>query len=173
MKKSSLTKVLLTAILACSLFGILSCAAIIHGKNQDVFISSQPVGAKILVDERDYGVTPKTLGLPRVGRMDGEPSAKKEYKVKIVLDGFEPYEVVLQRKVDGWFFGNLLIGGLIGIVVDAVTGSMYKLNPNHIMAQIGKNGAFIHKKNQNAIYIDTTLKPNAEWQKIGQVSKLP
>jgi PEGA domain len=173
MKKSSLTKILLTSMLACSLFGILSCAAIIHGKNQDIFISSQPVGAKILVDERDYGITPKTLGLPRVGRIDGEPSAKKEYKIKIVLDGFEPYEVVLQRKVDGWFFGNLLIGGVIGIVVDAVTGSMYKLNPNHVVAQMGKNGASNFKKKANEIYIGTTLKPNAEWQKIGQASKLP
>jgi PEGA domain len=172
MKKSSLKKVLQTGVIACSLFGILSCAAIIHGKNQDVYISSQPVGAKILVDDHDYGITPKTLGLPRVGRVDGEPSAKKEYKVKIVLDGFEPYEIVLQRKVDGWFFGNLLIGGVIGIVVDAVTGSMYKLNPTHVVAQMGKNGVG-YKKNRNEIYIGTTLKPNAEWQKIGQASKLP
>lgn len=173
MKKSSLKKVLKISAIACSLFGILSCAAIIHGKNQDIYISSQPVGAKISVDGHDYGITPKTLGLPRVGRVDGEPSIKKEYKVKIELDGFQPYEVTLQRKVDGWFFGNLLFGGVIGIVVDAVTGSMYKLNPEYVTAQMGKDGLGFNQKNQSGIFITTTLIANKEWKKIGQASKLP
>jgi hypothetical protein len=35
--------------------------------------------------------------------------------------------------VDGWYFGNLLFGGLIGLlIVDPATGAMYKLEPNEI-----------------------------------------
>ena len=161
--------------LFCSflLFGVMSCASIINGKSQDIFISSQPKGAKILVDDKDYGVTPKTLGLPRMGRMEGEPSSKKEYKITLTLEGYMPYETILQRKVDGWFFGNLLIGGIIGIVVDAVTGSMYKLTPNQISAQMKISGANVFNHKKGEIFIATTLKPDPSWQKIGQITKLP
>lgn len=170
---STTKKVFNFFIVSSLLFGVMSCASIIHGKSQDVFISSQPKGAKILVDDKDYGVTPKTLGLPRMGRMEGEPSTKKEYKITITLDGYMPHETILQRKVDGWFFGNLLIGGVIGIVVDAVTGSMYKLTPNQISAQMKINGANVFNHKKSDIFIATTLKPDPSWQKIGQISKLP
>lgn len=155
------------------LFCVMSCASIIHGKSQDIFISSQPKGAKILVDDKDFGLTPKTLGLPRMGRMEGEPSTKKEYKITITLEGYMPYETILQRRVDGWFYGNLLIGGIIGIVVDAVTGSMYKLTPNQISAQMKMNGANVFNHKKSKIFIATTLKPDTNWQKIGQIIKLP
>lgn len=37
--------------------------------------------------------------------------------------------------MDGWLLGNLLIGGLIGIIIDASNGSMYKLTPDQVIAQ--------------------------------------
>ncbi|MFM6253924.1 MAG: PEGA domain-containing protein, partial [Dolichospermum sp.] len=92
-----------------------SCASIIHGPTQSVSFSSQPSGAKISIDGKDYGATPKTVDLRRKGRLKGEIGTKKEYAVKIELDGFYPYEVKLQRDMDGWFLGNILFGGLIGI----------------------------------------------------------
>lgn len=169
---STTKRAFLLLISSFSLFGVMSCASIIHGKSQDIFISSQPKGAKISVDDKDYGLTPKTLGLPRMGRMDGEPSSKKEYKITITLDGYMPYETILQRKVDGWFFGNLLVGGIIGIVVDAVTGSMYKLTPNQISAQMKMSGANVFNHKKGEIFIATTLKPDPNWEKIGKIEKL-
>lgn len=169
---STTKRAFLLLISSFSLFGVMSCASIIHGKSQDIFISSQPKGAKISVDDKDYGLTPKTLGLPRMGRMEGEPSSKKEYKITITLDGYMPYETILQRKVDGWFFGNLLVGGIIGIVVDAVTGSMYKLTPNQISAQMKMSGANVFNHKKGEIFIATTLKPDLNWEKIGKIEKL-
>ncbi|MDA8868601.1 hypothetical protein N9H91_02170 [Pseudomonadales bacterium] len=42
--------------------------------------------------------------------------------------GFSPKEYTLNSSVDGWYFGNLLLGGLIGmLIVDPITGAMYNL----------------------------------------------
>jgi hypothetical protein len=39
--------------------------------------------------------------------------------------------VPLTADIDGWYFGNLLFGGLIGIlIVDPATGAMWKLPEN-------------------------------------------
>ncbi|MFY7912743.1 MAG: hypothetical protein ACOVO2_24460 [Emticicia sp.] len=170
---STTNKVFKLFICSCLLLSSMSCASIIHGKSQDVFISSQPKGAIIRVDDRDFGQTPKVLGLPRMGRMDGEPSTKKEYKITLSLEGYMPYETILQRKVDGWFFGNILVGGVIGIVIDAVTGSMYKLTPSQISAQMKMNGANVFNYKKSEVYIATTLQPDPNWQKIGKIEKLP
>jgi hypothetical protein len=37
---------------------------------------------------------------------------------------------MLTSTIDGWYWGNLLIGGIIGMVfVDPLTGAMWKLDP--------------------------------------------
>jgi len=46
---------------------------------------------------------------------------------------YYPYEVHVKLTVDGWYFGNVLFGGLIGIlIVDPATGAMYTLKPNEL-----------------------------------------
>ncbi|KGQ53534.1 hypothetical protein IO44_11000, partial [Gallibacterium anatis str. Avicor] len=33
-------------------------------------------------------------------------------------------------KIDGWYIGNILFGGIVGLlIVDPITGAMYKLPP--------------------------------------------
>ena len=50
--------------------------------------------------------------------------------------GFSAYataEVHLQSKVSRWYFGNLLFGGMLGLViVDPSTGAMYNLTPDKV-----------------------------------------
>jgi hypothetical protein len=39
----------------------------------------------------------------------------------------------IKSKIDGWYFGNLIFGGLIGLViVDPLTGSMWTLSPREL-----------------------------------------
>jgi hypothetical protein len=39
----------------------------------------------------------------------------------------------LDSTLSGWYFGNILIGGLIGLlIVDPLTGAMYDLEPENI-----------------------------------------
>ncbi len=158
----------------CKLYSLLfsvlflySCASIIHGPTQNVDISSQPTGANIFIDGRRIGQTPMSLPMRRKGRIVGEPSDKKEYNVSIEMQGFYPYEIKLKREVDGWFWGNIFFGGIIGIIVDASNGAMYKLTPNQIVATMGRSTASNMKGNSENIYIAATLQIDPSWQKIG------
>jgi len=157
-----------SSLLALFLLG--SCASIIHGPNQSIDFSSQPTGAKIFIDGKEYGITPKTVDLKRKGRLKGEISSKKEYAVKVELEGFYPYEVKLKREMDGWFLGNIIFGGLIGIIIDASNGAMYKLNPDQVIAQMGKSTSMISSKDEK-VFVAVTLEADPSWQKIGQLSK--
>jgi PEGA domain len=148
-----------------------SCASIIHGPNQSVDFSSQPSGAKITIDGKDYGVTPKSIDLRRKGRLKGEISEKKEYAVKVEMEGYYPYEMKIKREMDGWFLGNLLFGGIIGIIVDASNGAMYKLTPDQIVAQMGKTTAMKVNKNDDKIYVAVALDIDPSWERIGAMEK--
>jgi hypothetical protein len=54
--------------------------------------------------------------------------SKESYSVVFKKDGYEPKKVNVECKLNGWYFGNILIGGLIGmLIVDPATGAMYKL----------------------------------------------
>ena len=155
----------LSAVVAIS-----SCAAIIHGSTQSVEFASRPTGAKLFLDGKEVGSTPQTINLRRKGRNKGEESEKTSYAVKVEMEGFQPYEIKLERKLDGWIFGNILFGGLIGIVIDAATGSMYKLSPKRVDAEFAKTTTLTKSEGSN-IYVAVTLQPDPTWEKIGEMTK--
>lgn len=164
MNVKNLTFVFLALVLS-------GCASIIHGTTQTIDFTSQPSGATITIDGKNYGKTPKSIPLRRKGREKGDKSGKNTYQVKIALDGYHPYEIKIKREVDGWFWGNILLGGIIGIIVDASNGSMYKLTPNQVIAQMSSSSTGMVDVKENGVYIATTLKIDPNWQKIGQLDK--
>ena len=119
-------KVIATSIAAFALTG---CASIFNGSTQAVTIDSVPDGADVSVTNRagekiHAGVTPVTLTLKR-----GAGYFKSEsYTIKYAKAGFAPKEMTISGSVSGWYIGNILFGGLIGMLaVDPVTGAMYVL----------------------------------------------
>ena len=111
-------------ILVILLFSLTSCATISHGKYQNVAFNSEPAGASVWVNQKLMGTTPALVCLDR----------SKPYSIQIALDGYKPYNAQLFPTLSGWVFGNIVFGGVIGVAVDAVTGSMYKLEPNQLNA---------------------------------------
>ncbi len=91
---------------------------------------------------------------------------KKNQKVKIELQGYKPYELILNRKTNGWIWGNILFGGIIGIIIDASSGAMYRLTPDQIEAQLA-NGVVMNRKNDT--YIGVVMTADANWEKIGNL----
>jgi hypothetical protein len=161
-------KLILIIVQAVSLT---NCASIIHGSKQQITFSSQPSGATVYIDDHKVGVTPRVIELPRKGRIKGEPSTKNTYKAKIEMDGFEPYEIIIKRETDSWIFGNLVFGGLIGFIIDASSGSMYKLTPDQIIALPKNASTGMIKNEKGCIYIAASLKIDPTWEKIGQLEK--
>jgi len=121
----------LTALLLS--IGVLTgCSTIINGSTQSVSLNSQPDGASVTVVNRGgetvhSGTTPVTLNLKR-----GSGYFKSEsYTVRFEKPGYAPREIVLAGQTSGWYFGNIVIGGLVVgmLIVDPISGGMYTLSP--------------------------------------------
>jgi predicted small secreted protein len=156
MKNSSFV---ISIILLSSLI-FTNCATIIHGSKQDVSFASNPSKAVVTIDNVEKGVTPVTLRLTR----------KDHHTIQINLDGYMPYETKLTRKVDGWLAGNIVFGGLIGLIVDAASGGMYKLTPDQIQAEL-RSSSTTTMQVKDGIYFAVVLQPRSGWEKIGQLQK--
>jgi hypothetical protein len=110
------------------------CASIISGTSQDVKISSSPAAANIKVERSSktgmetvwQGQTPANVSLKR----------KYAYLLSVSLDGYQPIEMPLESSTNGWVWGNLLFGGLIGLVIDYSNGAAKKLEPDQIDVQL-------------------------------------
>ena len=106
---------------------IVSCATIIHGTKQSISLNSVPSGANVTRQGAHIGTTPAIVELPR-------------NSTNVVLtfekDGYEPIEIILNRKVDGWIVGNIVFGGIIGLAVDFISGGAYKLSPAEVNAAL-------------------------------------
>lgn len=114
-------------IVATSLVALSGCASIFNGQTQSVAFKSEPDGANFTVTNRagetiHTGTTPATITLKR-----GAGYFKSEsYRVAYSKDGYAPREVMVTSTLSGWYIGNILVGGLIGMLgVDPATGGMY------------------------------------------------
>lgn len=150
----------LTTIITISLFLLLTqaCGTIMQGTTQQVGISSNPSDANVTINGQTYGKTPMIIDLKR----------KDSHMVKIELDGYQPYETTLTRSTSGWVWGNILFGGLIGLVVDSSAGGMYKLTPEQIDSELRSTQAEA-LSNDDGLYIAIVLEADPTWEKIGSL----
>lgn len=146
------------ATLLSLLFCSIGCATVINGTHQDFGISSSPTGAKISINNQDYGTTPLVTELVR----------DENHVVRIELDSYQPYEITLTKSVSGWVWGNILIGGLIGLAVDAISGGIYKLTPEQVVATLDeKKVAWV---SDDFLMLTVVLEPEIGWEKIGALT---
>lgn len=116
-------------IAAIALSMLSGCASIFSEDTYPVSITSAPSNANIEIKNEDgttvyTGNTPATVKLKAgAGYFDGE-----RYLVTFRKDGYEPSTYTLNSGIDGWYWGNLLIGGVLGmLIIDPATGAMYTL----------------------------------------------
>ncbi|SHK76232.1 PEGA domain-containing protein [Chishuiella changwenlii] len=141
-----------------SLLAFTSCATIVSGSKQTVNFKSTPSQATVYINEIEIGTTPIEKKLER----------KKNYDVMIKLDGYKTYETKISRKFNAWYIGNILFGGVIGLIVDPVTGALYKLTPDQIQAELHEGTAF--KTKGDDVFIAVKLEIDPSWEKVGQLS---
>jgi PEGA domain len=91
------------------------CATIMAGGPDHIPVSTNPPGATVFVDNVPVGQTPVMV------RLDRQHSSGV---IRIEMAGFAPIVIVRGKEINGWFWANLCIGGLIGIVIDLVTGDV-------------------------------------------------
>ena len=103
------------------------CATVTGGcRDQNVKITSNPTGAAVLVDGQPVGETPASVKLCR----------KTEHHVEVDYPGCEPAQVTITRRLNPWLFGNILVGGPLGLVVDICTDATHNLSPDEVHVQL-------------------------------------
>lgn len=126
-------KKILTA--GISIFALSACATIIGSTTQPVTFKSTPEGVNFSITNRagekiHSGTTPATVTLNR-----GAGYFKAEsYTIKYDKKGYESKEFVVAGNVNGWYFGNIIFGGLIVgmLIVDPLSGAMFTLDADKV-----------------------------------------
>jgi hypothetical protein len=115
------------------------CASIVSGGPEVVTISSNPPAAKMtLCNDRTgqcmaVGQTPYTATLER-GQGYFKPA---RYSIKCEKEGYGLAERTLSAGMNGWYAGNIIFGGLIGIlIVDPATGAMWDIKENNLVLNL-------------------------------------
>ena len=117
----------LIMILVCPIL-LVGCATITTGTTQKIPINSNPAGALVSISSGFMSQTPCIAELKR----------NQDHTVSISKLGYDTMVVVLRKSMCGSTAGNLVIGGVIGLGVDAISGAMFKLEPLEINAQLNK-----------------------------------
>ena len=134
MRSNTLASLAIVA-LAAQLGG---CATIVAKSTQTIIVGSVPQGAAVTITNASgtavhSGNTPMSVTLKK-GRGYFKP---EHYVVSITKEGFQSQQLKIDGAINGWYFGNIIFGGLIGMLaVDPSTGAMYTLAPKDVQAAL-------------------------------------
>ncbi len=118
-------------VVMASAVSISGCATVINGTSTDYITKTTPDGASIKFTGGQSCTSPCELELKR----------KTDVRADITLPGYKPTYVLIQSKLGGTAFGNIIAGGIIGGVVDGSNGASNKLNPNPLIIKLAPEGS--------------------------------
>ena len=112
-------KIAAVAVFIVSSFS--SCATIVAGGNPTITIDGEVKEPVTIITEK---ATYSDVELPYqviVNRhhIDGQ-------RVKVKSENFHFRDIVLEKATNSWAFGNILLGGIIGLGVDLITNCVSK-----------------------------------------------
>lgn len=128
-----------TLLVSTALF-FSGCASIVSKSNWPFSVDTDPPGANVIITNKKgteifTGKTPTALKL----KSGAGFFSKESYTVTLSMDGYEIKKVNVECKLNAWYFGNIILGGLIGmLIVDPATGAMYKLDNDGIFEKMAK-----------------------------------
>src|SRR5215203_3680535 len=109
------------------------CASVTRGTTENISISSTPAGATAELSGLDNPtscVTPCVVVVKR----------SADITVTVNKEGYEPQVIPLTKEIAGsgaaGFAGNVLVGGLVGMGVDAATGAAQDHKPNPVIVTL-------------------------------------
>ena len=133
-------KPIFSALLIVLVFLFSGCASIVSKSIYPLSINSNPNDAKISITDKKgkeiyLGNTPATVQL----KAGAGFFSKAEYQVKLSSLGYDDKIVPVIFTLDGWYFGNILLGGLLGmLIIDPATGAMWKMETEFINETLNK-----------------------------------
>jgi hypothetical protein len=124
MRNTSLSLVAVAAFLGTG------CGTIFNGTHQTIQVQSAPAGAKVeTTPPSGTFTTPTQLELER----------KSSYVLTFSKEGYSPATFNIQNHSKGGIIvADVLLTGLIGVIIDAVTGGWYGLSPESATVSLTK-----------------------------------
>lgn len=113
------TKVGAGLMVIAVLMGTFGCGTILNDKNPPLTVTSTPDGADVHIDGSYAGRTPLTTDV----------SIKREHTVTATKEGYQDNTKIVGNHAGAlWIVLDILLTGLIGLVVDAITGDWQELD---------------------------------------------
>ena len=140
-------KTILTLLL-CAFVFLTGCATITKGKYQNIPVTSEPPGVKV---RSCTGVSLTTPGSFELAR-------NHNHTLVAEYPGCEPQQKQLKHKLQGCFWRNFLICGIISGVVDLVSGASDDLVPDKVHFDFTTTGLAIESRKRSYLesHPDTT-----------------
>lgn len=98
---------------------------------------------------------------------------KDRHVVSIDAPGYQKYELQLTRGTSGWVGGNIIFGGIPGLAIDAITGSIYKLSPDNVAATLSASGSASMNPAGTQLHVVLVYGADPSWEKVGQLDRDP
>lgn len=174
-----------------------SCMTILHRPSQKIPVTSNPMGAKIIVDGKEMGSTPLILKLER----------KRNHDIWIKKEGYSPFGIIIKREgkwlesvllnwlsfgaiiggIIAWEAAKILLprekiedaqtslaicwfgGGALGVIADSLLGSNYSLGPKDLEVTLSK---IEDNSKTNVILIDEDELLSIKWIRIHASPKM-
>jgi hypothetical protein len=111
-------------------FAFSGCATIISGSSQTVSFNSTPEGATVTAGGRVIGKTPITTRLPR----------ETGQSITFAKEGYTTITMRFETRMNGWFWGNIVLGGFFGSTTDSVSGAVNEYSPSQYMVTLTPEG---------------------------------
>jgi hypothetical protein len=120
-----------------ALLTLSGCASIMSGRQAEVAFDSNPSNAQVVIRDqagREVAAltTPGVVSLKRNRRF----FMPARYNATIDAPGYQPAEVPLRSTLNPWLLGNVVVGGLPGLVVDTATGAAWAPRQSEIHQQL-------------------------------------
>lgn len=116
-----LVKTLTFIALISTLVFFTGCASIVSGSRQKISFKSNPEGALVKFNGEVIGNTPITTNLSR--KLQGPI-------VSFEKAGYKKETFQLKNGINGWYWGNIIIGGYFGSTTDSMTGAVNSYSPD-------------------------------------------
>jgi len=98
-----------------------SCGTIMSPAMWSVPVDSDPAGATVYYQGAAVGVTPCVV-----------PVKRRSQQLELELAGHHRQPVALRTSMNGWLFGNILLGGVVGILIDLASGGSWVVQDHPI-----------------------------------------
>lgn len=120
------------------LSGLTTCATLVSGTSQRVSVETEPEGAacSVLQGGMPVGFVASTPGVVRVDK------SSSALEIRCTKPGYGDAQQMQASGVTAWVAGNLVIGGLVGLVIDFASGAAYHYGSNMTLAMQAGPGSF-------------------------------